>query len=160
MGQHCWLKGSAIMPVVKAEVNVDELLAAVKQLSVDEIQEFERKLAAWRTRATKTQAGQNGHTKKLRQPISQQTEAALIAQIKENSGLPAPEQRRFNKLRRKRQLEDLTEAEQAELQKLWQKVEQMHVMRLEALVELAQRRGTDAKTVLRELGLKANRDVF
>jgi hypothetical protein len=150
------------MPIVKAEVDVDQLLAAVKQLPAEEMREFERKFAAWRTRArvAKTQARRNGHTKALHRSTRQKTEAALLVQIKENSGLPAIQQRRFNKLRRKGQLDEITDTERAELQKLWQQVEQMHVARLEALVELAQRRGTDVKTILRELGLKVNRDVF
>jgi hypothetical protein len=49
---------------------------------------------------------------------------------------------------------------ETELQSLWQRVEQMNVARLEALTQLAQRHGTDVRTLMRELGLKENRDVF
>jgi len=89
-----------------------------------------------------------------------QDEARLIERIKKNSRLPAAEQRRFNHLRRKRQAETLTSSEETQLQALWQCVEQMNVARLEALIELAQRRNTDVEALMRELGLSENRDVF
>ena len=87
-------------------------------------------------------------------------EAALLTCIEDNSGLPAPEQRRFKRLRSKHQAETLTKAEAAELQAFWQRVEQMNVARLEALTALAQLRGTDVKRLMRELGLVKSPDVF
>jgi hypothetical protein len=134
------------MPTVQAPVHltVDHLLSAVKQLSPAELQTFMQQLATWQQ--------QNG------QPADE--EAALLACIKENSRLSAAEQRRFNRLRRKRQAATLTKAETAELQALWQRVERMNVVRLEALTTLAQQRGTDVRTCMRELGLVESLDVF
>ena len=134
------------MPTVQAPVQltVDHLLAAVKQLSPAELQTFMQQLATWQQ-----QSGQ---------PADE--EAALLACIKENSRLPAAEQRRFDRLRRKRQTATLTKAETAELQALWKHVERMNVARLEALTTLAQQRGTDVRTCMRELGLAESPDVF
>jgi hypothetical protein len=64
------------------------------------------------------------------------------------------------RLRRKQQAEELTKTEEQELQALWQRVEQMNVTRLRALSNLARHRGTDAKTLMREVGLSENRDVL
>jgi len=65
------------------------------------------------------------------------------------SSLPGPQQRRFNRLRRKRQAEWLSQTETIELQALWQRVEQMNVERLRALCMLARQRGTDLDTLKR-----------
>lgn len=119
----------------------DELLAAVKQLPPAELREFQRQFAAW--------SGQNGDD-----------EGALLAAVRENSTLPAAAQRRFNRLRRKQQGGTLTRAEEKQLQALWSRVEQMNVARLAALVELARRRGTNVRTLMCQLGLPENRDVF
>lgn len=134
------------MPTVQvpAHLTVEHLMAAVKQLSPAEWREFQRQLAAWQE--------QNGK--------GEETEAALLTCIEENSRLPAADQRRFNRLRRKRPAGTLTPSEEAELQTLWQRVERMNVARLEALTRLAQRRGTDVRTLMRELGLAENRNVF
>jgi hypothetical protein len=134
------------MPTVQvpAQLTVDHLMTAIKQLSPAELHEFMQQLTAWQ------------------QHNGQQTEeeAALLARIKESSSLPTAKQRRFDRLRRKRQAGTLTKLEAAELQALWQHVEQMNVTRLQALTDLAQRRGTDVKTCMRELGLAESPDVF
>jgi hypothetical protein len=115
---------------------VDDLLAAVKQLPPEELREFQRQFAAW------------------------SRQEALLAAIRENSTLPATEQRRFNRLRRKQQGGTLTGAEEKQLQALWSRVEQMNVARLAALIELARRRGTNVRTLMRQFGLPENRDAF
>lgn len=134
------------MPTVQvpAQLDVEHLIAAVKQLSPAELREFSRQFTAWRDK-NGTQAGK---------------EAKLLSQIEKNSQLPVAEQRRFNRLRRKRQGETLTKQEEQELQDLWQHVEQMNVVRLTALTKLAQYRGTDVKKLIRELGLSENKSVF
>ena len=134
------------MPTVQvpAQLTVEHLMAAVKQLSPGEVREFMQQVAAWQQ--------QNGQRA--------EEEAALLARIAENSRLPATEQRRFNHLRRKRRTATLTNPEAAELQALWQRVEQMNVARLEALTTLAQRRGTDVQTLMCELGLAERPDVL
>ncbi len=134
------------MPTVQvpAQLSVEHLVEAVKQLSPAELREFSQEFDALRKK-NGTQAGK---------------EAKLLEQIKEHSQLPVAEQRRFNRLRRKRQDATLTEQEEQELQDLWQQVEQMNVARLKALTKLAQYRGTDIKTLMRELGLSENKCVF
>jgi hypothetical protein len=129
---------------VPAQLTVKHLMTAIKQLSTTELQEFLQQLAAWQQH--------NGQ--------QAEEEAALLARIKENSSLPTAEQRRFDRLRRKRQAGTLTKPEATQLQALWQRVEQMNVTRLQALTALAQRRGTDVKTCMRELGLVESPDVF
>ena len=135
------------MPTVEVacrSLTVKHLMTAIKQLSSTELQEFLQQLAAWQQH--------NGQ--------QAEEEVALLARIKENSSLPTTKQRRFDRLRRKRQAGTLTKPEAAELQALWQQVEQMNVTRLQALTDLAQRRGTDVKTCMRELGLVESPDVF
>jgi uncharacterized phage-associated protein len=124
--------------------SVEHLLAALKQLSPSELREFTRRFAEWEQ--------QNGK--------QAENEATLLARIKRDSRLPITLQRRFNHLRRKRQAEKLTKSEAKELQEIWQHVEQMNAARLEALTELARLRGTDVRTLMRELGLSENHDVF
>lgn len=128
----------------------DDLLAAVKRLSSAELGDFQRQFAAWRQQI-------NGADS---QPSADADEATLLAQIREFSSLPSPDQRRFNRLRRKRQAERLKPDEAKELQALWQRVEQMNVERLRALCMLARLRDTDLDTLQRELGLSENRDVL
>jgi hypothetical protein len=83
-----------------------------------------------------------------------------LACIQENSRLPEAEQRRFNQLRHQHQAEGLTASEEAELQGLWQRVEQMNFARLEALTRLAQHRNTDVRRLMRDLGVPADPGVF
>ena len=47
-----------------------------------------------------------------------------------------------------------------ELQDLWQRVETMNIVRLQALAALAQRRGTDVRALMRDLGVADNLRVF
>jgi hypothetical protein len=140
------------MATARAQVprTADDLLAAVRELPPEELREFQRQYAAW----SKQDHDRNGA------PSDRADEEALQAVIRENSTLPAAEQPRFNRLRRKRQAAKLTEAEEKQLQALWRRVEQMNAARLETLGELARRRGTDVRTVMRQLGIPENRDVF
>ncbi|MGH9427776.1 MAG: hypothetical protein ACRD2L_15920 [Terriglobia bacterium] len=125
-------------------LTAEHAIAVVKRLPPAELRKFNRQLSAWQQQEQK--------------PADE--EAPLLARIQENSRLPATVQRRFNRLRRKRQTETLTAAEGAELQGLWQQVERMNVERLEALHQLAQRRGTKLRTLMREFGFAKQRDVF
>jgi len=123
----------------------DELFARVTRLPAAELREFETRFAAWRTNGN---GGATAH------------EITLLQTIQQNSSLPTTQQRRFERLRRRHQSECLTGPEEAELRSLWKRVEQMNVSRLCALVELAQRRGTDVKTLMRECGSTETPDVF
>ena len=84
----------------------------------------------------------------------------MLAVVEENSRLPPAEQRCYEQLRRKRERRTLTERELAEYQALLQQFEARNVKRIEALIALAQRHGTNVRTCMRELGLSASPDVF
>jgi hypothetical protein len=122
---------------------VADLLGAVKQLSSAELSQFEQEIAAWRNE-------NNGSA----------YETALRTCIRHNSTLPVRDQRRFDRLRHKRQAERLNPSEAEQLQALWQRVEQMNVTRVAALAELARLHGTDVKTIMGELGLGEQVHVF
>jgi hypothetical protein len=128
----------------RAPLTVEDVMAAVKRLSPGELRAFTNLFKDWQS--------QNGH--------GAAEEAALLTCIQRNSRLTVAVQRRFDRLRNKRQAETLTPSEEVQLQALWQRVEQMTAARLEALGELARRRGTDVRTLMRELGVSENRHVF
>jgi hypothetical protein len=134
------------MATVRApkQLTVDDVMAAVKQLTPVELRAFTNQFKDW-------QAQIEGGVEE---------EAALLACITENSQLLAAEQRRFNHYRRKRQAETLTPGEAIKLRAIWRRVERMNAARLEALGQLAKQRGTDVRTLMHELGLTEKRDVF
>ncbi len=133
------------MPTVQVpiQLTVEQLVNAVKQLSPAEWREFQRQLTKWRK--------QNGKQEK--------TEANLLACVEENSRLPAAEQRRYERLRRKCERRTLTERELTEYQSLLQQLEARNVKRIEALIALAKRRGTTLRGVMAQLGLKGEDDA-
>ena len=87
-------------------------------------------------------------------------ESICLAKIGKNSRLPLQKQRRFDLLRGKLHAETLTHSEEIELQNLWQSVEQMNAKRLEALIELSQKRGIELRTLIDELGIGKSDEVF
>ncbi|MCG3159173.1 MAG: hypothetical protein JMDDDDMK_00159 [Acidobacteria bacterium] len=135
------------------QFSVKQLLSAVKQLPDDERREFERRFKEWKSGEGREASGKIG-TKRF------QSEEDLLARIRLNSRLPDTAARRFNRLRRKFQDETITESELTEYQELISRLEWMAVERLEALIELAQMRGADVKTLMREMGLQKKRNVF
>jgi hypothetical protein len=133
------------MPTVQvpAQLTVEHLMTAIKQLSPAELYEFMQQLAAWQQ--------QNGQ--------QAEEEAVLLARIKENSRLPAAEQRRYERLRHKHERRTLSERELTEYQALLQQLEARNVKRIEALIALAQRRGTTLRGVMAELGIHSEADA-
>ena len=87
-------------------------------------------------------------------------EAICLAKIEKNSHLSLQKQRRFDLLRGKLHAETLTQSEEIELQNLWQSVERMNSKRLEALVELSQKRGIHLSALMDELGIGKSDAVF
>jgi hypothetical protein len=128
------------MPTVEvpAQLSVEHLIAAIKQLSPAELSEFAREFAAWQA--------QNGWQAK--------SEAELIKATK--TRLPAAEQRRLKRLIAKSERGTLTEAELAEYRSLGEKAERINVTRVEALAELVRRRGKPARVVMKEIGWKGS----
>jgi hypothetical protein len=133
------------MPTIEipVQLTVDHLMTAIKQLSPAELHELMQQLAAWQRH--------NGQ--------QAEEEAALLARIEETSRLPAAEQRRYEQLRRKRERKILTERELTEYQALLQQLEARNVKRIEALITLAQRRGTTLRGIMAELGLHSETDA-
>ena len=86
-------------------------------------------------------------------------EAICLAKIEKNSRLPLQKQRRFDLLRGKLHLtETLThDPRKSNYNNLWQSVEQMNAKRLEALIELSQKRGIHIRTLMDELGIGKKR---
>ena len=87
-------------------------------------------------------------------------ETICLAKIAKNSRLSFQQQRRFDLLRGKLHAEALTQSEETELQNLLQCVEQMTTKRLEALIELSQKRGIHLRTLMDELGIGKSDEVF
>ena len=83
-----------------------------------------------------------------------------MAKIAKNSRLSFHQQRRLDLLRGKLHAETLTQSEEMELQNLWQSVEQMNAKRLEALIELSQKREVHLCTLMEELGIGKSDEVF
>lgn len=81
-----------------------------------------------------------------------QPETELLARI--NEGLPEVTWRRYRELVAKRQAEELTPEQHAELMALTHRIEETHARRLEALGELSRLRGTSLETLMQELGIK------
>lgn len=92
--------------------------------------------------------------------IDMTEEAICLAKIEKYSCLPLQKQRRFDLLRGKLHAERLTQSEETELQNLWQNVEQMNAKRLEALIELSQKRGIHLRALMDELGIGKSDEVF
>ena len=108
---------------VPAQLNLEHLIAAVKQLSPTELSEFKRQLAAWE--------GQND------EQVNE--EAALIQMTK--ARLPVAAERRLKRLIGKSERGILTPKEWEEYRALAQQAERLNVRRVEALAELVRRRG-------------------
>ena len=119
-----------------AEGSVENLLRAVKQLSPPDLDLSARQFREWQTTEGRSD-----------------DDASLVARIEANSRLPGAQQQRFEALRRKRQAGRLASPETRELQALWERAEEMNVVRLEALVHLARLRGVNLESVMRDLHL-------
>ncbi|HET6383497.1 MAG TPA: hypothetical protein VFJ58_08920 [Armatimonadota bacterium] len=123
--------------------SVEHLLKAVKELPPADLDRFAREFREW-------QAAEGGAV----------DDTALLARIDANSRLPGGQQQRFEELRRKRQDGRLPPDEEYELHALWDRSEEMNVARLEALMELARRRGVDLDTVMHDLHLDQRTRAF
>ena len=130
------------MPTIQvpAQLTVQHLMAAVQQLSPDELREFERQFAAW----------QQQHSKQMDE------EVALIQAIK--GRLPAADEQRLKRLIAKSERGTLTPQELDAYRTLAQRTEQLNVMRVEALAELVQRRGKPVRVIKEEIGWESRVD--
>src|SRR5258708_4527615 len=121
---------------VRAQLNTQELLDAIGQLDVIELEKVARHVSRLRSRkATGQEARETSLLKIVRQRRSRDF------------------QRRYQELMRKRQDESLTDAEYQELLRLTNEAEAFDTRRIKALAELAELRKTDLDTLMRELSL-------
>jgi hypothetical protein len=124
------------MPTI--EVEKEQLLGALLQLSRSELEEFVREL----------------FSRKIREevPWLSERESELLMAI--NQGLPDDTQRRLNKLIKKRQSYTITEDELQELIQLTDQAELFNVERMKHLIELSHIRNVPLDDLIRQLGLK------
>jgi hypothetical protein len=130
------------MPVVEiqAELSVEQLLEAVRQLSPAELLKFSRQFA-------RLQKQNGSHS---------EDEASLIRATKEK--LSTADLRRLKLLNARTERGTITAEELKEYQALTRKAEQMSVRRVEALAELVRRRGRPARVVMKEIGWESPND--
>ena len=125
---------------IKSKLPLTDLLESLQQLESDELGE----VAATAVRLRANQRGQ----------VLSDQETVLLQQI--NKGLLPVEQVKMDSLIAKREAENLTEAELAELISLSNLVEEIHVERLAALIELAALRNISLESLKNSLNLPSN----
>jgi fructose-1-phosphate kinase PfkB-like protein len=124
---------------VQADVSIDVLVQAAEQLSETELRHFTSQILALNAKRTA--------------PSVAQAEAELLVHI--SGRLPEDVQRRYDELIAKRDAETLSDAEHAELLRLTKQVEAFDVARVEALSQLAARRGVTLSALMRQLGIES-----
>ena len=123
---------------VEAQVSVTNLLKAVRQLSLPEMESFIHQVIALQAQR--------------KAPSLSQAEAELLLII--NQGLPPSLRTRYAELIAKRKTESLSSDEHGELLRLTEQVEKLEVQRVELLAELAHVRKTTLSALMKELGLR------
>jgi len=124
---------------VTMELPSDELLKAVEQLSLSDLEQFAQQIVRLLARR--------------RAPVLSRTEAELLLKINQ-SALPVNLQARCDALVAKRQEEILTPGEREELNHLTDQLGELNVQRLEYLAELARLRQTSLPTLMEDLGIQ------
>lgn len=127
---------------IPTRLTMDDLLAAVDKLPNQALLEF-----GWRVRAIQTKRGL---------PLVEAEDEQVLLQVIADQRLPESEQKRLALLRQKSDDEILTPEEHAELLRYVQRVEQQDLTRLEALIELAQKRGITLHEVMHQVGIEPN----
>jgi hypothetical protein len=113
-----------------------DLLQATRQLTLQELKEFSAQVVA---------------IYQERQSAAVTTEAPLLDVV--HRSLPQPTQQRWDELLAKRDDASLSESEYEELLQLTDEVEALNVQRMTAVSQLAQARGVDLRTIMRQLNL-------
>jgi hypothetical protein len=125
------------METPSSRLSTDEIISAVAQLSLPEIEEvFDHVLALQAERKA-------GHLS--------QAQSVLLLRISE--GLPSEVTERLALLRAKRDDDTITDAEYEELTGLCDQAEELHADRVGSLVELAKLRGVSLPVLLDQLGI-------
>jgi hypothetical protein len=128
------------MSTIKVEVQLssEELLKAVEQLSLPDLEHFVSKILV-------VQAQRKAST-------LPQAEAELLLKI--NQSLPLDINKHYDELIFKRKAETLTLDEHRELLHLSEQIEKLQAQRLENLAELARLRGITITTLMENLGIQ------
>jgi hypothetical protein len=113
-----------------------DLLQATRQLILQELREYSAQVVA---------------IYQERQSEAVTTEAPLLDVV--HRSLPQPTQQRWDELLAKRDDASLSESEYEELLQLTDEVEALNVQRMTAVSQLAQARGVDLRTIMRQLNL-------
>jgi hypothetical protein len=128
---------------IQADISVDVLLKAAEQLSEKELRQFTSQVLAL-------------NAKRMASSVTQE-EAELLLRI--NGRLPEDVQRRYAELIAKRDAETLGDEEHQELLRLTKQVEAFDVARVEALSQLASRRGVTLSALMRQLEIASPADA-
>jgi len=123
---------------VEAQLSYNELLKAVEQLSLPELEQFVPQIIALQARH--------------KAPTLPKDEADLLLRI--NQGMPPDIQKRYDKLTAKRRAETLTPDEYSELLRLTDHIEKLEAKRVEYIAELARLRKTSLTALMKELGIQ------
>ncbi|EGJ30530.1 MULTISPECIES: hypothetical protein [Moorena] len=122
---------------VEAQLSYDQLLRAVEQLSLSELE----KVGAY---IISLQAQRKA-------PSLSSDQARLLITI--NQGVPADIQNRYDELIQKRKMETLTAEQYKELLALSDQVETIEAKRVEAMAELARLRQISLSTLMADLDI-------
>lgn len=133
------------MSIVKVEVQLssEELLKAVKQLNLSELEQFVSQVIVLQAQRKATGLPQ--------------TEAELLLKI--NQGIPSNFQTDYQELIAKRDDEILTEDEHQQLLQLTEEIEKIQAQRIENLAELSRLRGISLSALMENLGIHATNHV-
>ena len=132
-------RGDGLTPILQVELPSDELLKAVEQLSLPDLEQFSRQV-------TRLVA-------KRRAPVLPQQEAELLLKI--NQSVLAPDlEARNHELLSKRREGTITPDEMDEFVALTDKLENLNVERMSSLAKLAQLRQTTLPDLMKDLGIQ------
>lgn len=133
------------MPMIQieAQLTAGQLLKAVEQMPPEDLDRFVEQVAVLRA--------------SQRAPRLSQAESRLLEKI--NRGLAARDQHQYDELVAKREIEDLTQDENAEFLRLTNLFEALNVERMEALAQLARIRRSTLRDLMRDLGIKTPADA-
>ena len=123
---------------VKTKLPFDELLKAVEQLNLPDLERLMSQVVTLQARR--------------KAPSLPKNESDLLLKI--NQGLPLDVQKRFDELVAKRQAETLTSYEHQELLDLIDRIEKSDAKRVEYMAKLANIRGTSLATLMKELDIR------
>ncbi|WP_242055217.1 STAS/SEC14 domain-containing protein [Scytonema hofmannii] len=131
------------MVKVEVQLSSEELLKAVEQLNLSELEQFVSQVIVLQAQRKATRLPQ--------------AEAELLLKI--NQGIPGNIQRDYKELIAKRDDEILTEDEHQQLLQLTEGIEKIQAQRIENLAELSRLRGISLTALMENLGIHATNHV-